>query len=66
MGKTLDDFFEAGKQKPEIPEGVKVYLATSEAFSKYCEGCGFLLKAEELKGGLWQKRVFCKADKCVK
>lgn len=66
--KTLDDFLRA-ERKPKsetIPEGVKVYLATTEAFDKYCNGCSFLVKVEELESGLWRKQVFCKAEKCVK
>jgi len=43
-----------------------VYLASAEGFSKYCEGCAYLAKVEEVKGGLFNKRVFCKAEKCAK
>ncbi len=69
MSKTLDNFLKSERQGSKgetVPEGVMVCLATAEAFSKYCGGCGFLLKTEELESVLWRKRVFCKAEKCVK
>jgi len=60
--KTLDEFL----RKQAEAEALAVYLASAEGFSKYCEGCTYLAKVEELKGGLFTKRVFCKAEKCNK
>jgi len=62
MSRTLDEFI---RKQVEV-EARAVYLASAEGFSKYCEGCAYLAKVEELKGGLFTKRVFCKAEKCVK
>jgi len=60
--RTLDEFL----RKQAETETRAVYLASAEGFSKYCEGCDYLAKVEEVKSGLFTKRVFCKAERCVK
>jgi len=62
MEKTLDSFF----RKAEVKPYRHVYLASADGFKKYCEGCEFLVKAEETGSGPFVKRVFCAAEKCVK
>ena len=59
--KALDEFF-----KKAAEEKCAVYLASLEGFKKYCDGCEFLAKAEETGSCIFPKRVYCKAEKCVK
>ena len=61
--KALDEFF---KKASEPAEKCAVYLASLEGFRKYCDGCEFLARVEETNSSLFPKRVFCKAEKCVK
>lgn len=69
--KTLDSFFgvegesRGGPEKGAFHREVNVYLATNEAFDKFCANCDFLVKAEETGSSLWGKRVFCKAERCI-
>lgn len=70
MSKTLDEYIGAevkteAKVETKI-EAKAVYLASAEGFNNYCSGCAYLVKVEEVKTGLFSKRVFCKAEKCVK
>ena len=65
--RTLDSFFGKGAEKTEKPkQRFKVYLASTEGFKKYCEGCEHLAKSEETGSIMFPLRVYCKAEKCVK
>jgi hypothetical protein len=65
--RTLDSFFGKGAEKTEKPKQLfKVYLASTEGFKKYCEGCEHLAKSEETGSIMFPLRVYCKAEKCVK
>ncbi|MGB9672263.1 MAG: hypothetical protein ACPLZY_03865 [Candidatus Norongarragalinales archaeon] len=59
--KPLNHYLKAFEKAEEL----RVYLASVEDFEKYCQGCEFLAKTEQLSGAFC-KRVYCKAAKCVK
>lgn len=42
------------------------YLASVGAFEKCCKNCEFLVGVEETGLAIFSKRIFCKAESCVK
>jgi len=65
--RTLDSFFGESRDGGKTGERrLNVYLASLDSFAKYCQNCSFLVKFEETGSCMFPRRVYCRAEKCVK